>query len=298
MLYIDYGRFNEDFILEREEKFPRFLKKFLCFFRKLTGQVVEYEIDGKNVILISKLDKKTFSKLNKIFKIDVTKKVCLCDYLMENRKFIEYLTEKNIEIFDGKWLFKYLINDIGKYVCNRLNINSKTQEISMLINEPNNFIFDIIKRLSFDFKNINIITRNIKKFEKIEKKICEETGLSLVVTNNFKKACQKSKIVFNIDFDEKTFHKLTFQPSAVIVNLNGNVEVKQSNFIGKNIDYYGINLPRKYKKLYSRLNGFNSSVLYESLVFKRTSSQNIWNEIKKDNIEIITLEGDKKVVSF
>ena len=109
MLYIDYGKFQEDFILEREEKFPSFCKKFLYFFRKLTGQVIEYELDGKKVILISKLNKRTFSKLKKIFKIDVTNSVCLCDYLMENQEFLDYINENNLNIFDGKWLFKYLI---------------------------------------------------------------------------------------------------------------------------------------------------------------------------------------------
>ena len=298
MLYIDYGRFKEDFILENEEKLPYFLKNILYYFRKFTGQVLEYELDGKNVILISKLNKHTYSKLNKIFKTDVTKRVCLCDYLIENQAFLNYIKDKEIEIFNGKWLFKFLISDIGKYICNMLNLTSEVQEISLIINEPSNFIYEIIKKLSNEFKNINIITKKVRKFEKIEKQIYDETGLTLNVTNNFKKACQKSKIIFNIDFEEKDINKIVFPATAVIVNFEGNIEIKQSNFIGKIIDFYEINLPKKYKKIYSRLNKFNSSILYESFIFKRTSTQNIWNEIKNDKIEILNLEGQNKIVKF
>ena len=298
MLYLDYAKYKEDFILEREEKFPIILKDFLYFFRKLTGQVIEYEVEGKNVILISKLNKHTFSKLDKIFKIDVTKRICACDYLIENQKFMAFIENKGLKIFDGKWLFKYLSCDIAKYVCNKLNLIPEAQEISLLVNETNNFIFDIIKNLSNNFKNINIVTNEIKKFEKIGKQIYNETGLTLNITNNFKKACLKSKIIFNVDFDEKSFNKVIFSATAIIINLDRYIEVKQSNFIGKNIDFYGINLPKKYKRVYDRLNGFNSSNLYESFIYKKTLNENIWNEIEKDNIEIISLESKIKALSF
>ena len=126
----------------------------------------------------------------------------------------------------------------------------------------------------------------------------EEKGLVLNVTNNFKKACLKSKIVFNIDFDEKIFNKVIFLKTAVVINLENNFRVKQSNFIGKNIDFYTVNLPIKYKNIYDRLNKFNSSKLYESFIYKKTMAQNIWNELKRDKIEIVVLEGSDKVVNF
>ena len=298
MLYIDYAKYKEDFILENENNYPTVLKDILYVFRKLTGQVIKYELNGKNVVLISKLNKYTFSKLNKIFKIDVTKNICVCDYLIENQKFLDFLNEKKLKLIDGKWLFKYLICDIAKYICNKLNLTPENQEITLLVNESSSYLFDMIKNLSSNFKNITIITNEIKKFDKIEKQIYEEIGLALNITNNFNKACLKSKIVFNIDFDESNFNKVVFLPTAIIINLKEYIEIKQSNFIGKNIDFYGINLPQKYKKIYDRLNGFNSSNLYESFIYKNTLNQNIWDEISNDNIEIIALESKKKTLSF
>ena len=298
MLYIDFAQNKEDFILENEKKLPYFIKNILYFFRKLTGQVITYNIDGRNVVLISKLNKRILKKISKIFKTDVTRNVCICDTLFESELFKNFLIEKDLYVMDGKWLFKYLICDIAEFICKELSLTPENQEISLLVDEPSILIFDIIKNLGNKFKNINIITTKIKKFDRIEREVYNEKGLVLNVTNNFKKACEKSKIVFNIDFDERNFNKVTFLPSAVIVNIDNYIDVKQSNFIGKNIDSYNINLPKKYKKVYNRLKNFNSSILYESFIYKKTSNKNIWNEINDDKIEILLLESQNKVIRF
>lgn len=298
MLYLDFAKNKEDFILENEEKFPYLIKNFLYLFRKFSGQVIRYSFDGKNVVLISRINKRVLRKIDKILKIDVTKNICVCDYLMEKSEIIDFLLERNLNIMNGKWLFKYLICDISEFICNQLDLTPESQEISLLVNEPNIIVFDVIKKLSNKFKNINIITTKIKKFQKIEKEVYDENGLILNVTNNFKNACEKSKIVFNFDFDEKMFNRVRFLASSIIINVERHIDIKQSNFVGKNIDFYNINLPKKYKKIYDRLNNFNSSILYESLIYKRTSNKNIFNEIKEDNIEITVLESQGKAIKF
>ena len=298
MLYLNIARNKEDFILNGEEKYPKFIKKILCFFRKFTGQVLEVEIEGKNIVVISKINKKTYKKLDKIFKIDVTKNICISEYFYENKEFLNYLKSKNLNIINGRWLFKYLVFYISKFICNKLNLNSEMQEISLLVNEPNFLVVDTIKKLSNEFKNINIITTQIRKFEKLEKELFDENGSILNVTNNFKKACLKSKIVFNYDLEDRIFSKIVLMPTAIIISLDKDIEIKQSNFKGKIIDFYSINLPGKYKKIYDKLNTFNSSILYESFIYKKTSHQNIWNEIENDNIEILLLENNNRVVTF
>ena len=138
MLYLDFAKNKEDFILENEEKFPYLIKNFLYLFRKFSGQVIR--------------------KIDKILKIDVTKNICVCDYLMEKSEIIDFLLERNLNIMDGKWLFKYLICDISEFICNQLDLTPESQEVSLLVNEPNIIVFDVIKKLSNKFKNINIIT--------------------------------------------------------------------------------------------------------------------------------------------
>lgn len=97
---------------------------------------------------------------------------------------------------------------------------------------------------------------------------------------------------------KKNFGKINFLKDAIIVNTEKRIIVKQSNFKGENIDFYCINLPIKYKKIYKRLHNFNSSILYESLIYKKTSVQNIFKEIENDNIQILLLEKNNKTATL
>lgn len=127
MLYLDFAQNKEDFILEEEEKYPRIIKKILYIFRKITGHLVKYQIDGKNVVLISKFNTRIAKKMEKVFKIDVTKNVCICERLANDNTFINYLKSNNLNIMDGKWLFKYLITKISKYICNKIGYLSENR---------------------------------------------------------------------------------------------------------------------------------------------------------------------------
>ncbi|MBR1540314.1 MAG: hypothetical protein IJ629_03990 [Clostridia bacterium] len=291
MLYLDFAQNREDFILEKEEKYPYFIKRILYFLRKLIGQPIMEEMEGKRIIIISKWNSKTIRKLDKIFEIDVTKNICVCDRLRENQEFMNYLKEKNLNIIDGKWLFQYLVCEIAQWICNHNGLAPEQQEISILANEVSFLLFETIQKLSLDFKNITVATKSPRKFDRLEKEIYEKNGLMLNVTNNFKNACTQSKIIFNFDFLEKDLSKIRIVPDAIIVNLEKYVEVKQSNFRGQNIDFYTVNLPIKYYKLYKRLNHFHSSILYESFIYKKTAVQNIWKEIQQDKVQIISLES-------
>jgi len=168
----------------------------------------------------------------------------------------------------------------------------------LLVEEPDDLVLEMIRKLCQHFKTINIATHQIRKFDNIEKEIYESQGLILNITNHFKKVCAKSQLVFNFDFQEKDFEKLIFLPDAIIVHLKQNMEVKQSNFKGKIIDFYGIDLPVQYKKLYDKLHRFNSSRLYESFIYKHTSVSNILKEIQKDHITMISLEKEDTLVSL
>ena len=74
--------------------------------------------------------------------------------------------------------------------------------------------------------------------------------------------------------------------------------MNQKSFNGINSNFFYINLPLKYKKLYKKLNKFNSVNLYESFIYKRTPLDNIWREIEEDKIEILGLEGKNGCIKF
>lgn len=287
MLYLDFARNKEDFILEKEEKYPYWIQKIIRFFRRTLGQPFCYELEGKTVVLISKWNKRIAKKMNKIFNINVTKTVCVCEPLRQKKEFMNYLREKKLQIVDGKWLFRFLVCDIAEFICKKNNLVKEEQEISILVQEPDFLVFETIKKLGKLYKNITIITSKIRKFNRISKEIYEEMGLAINVTNNFKNACLKSKIIFNFDFDDKDINKIRFLVDSNIICLKEKNDIKQSTFRGHIYDYYCVNLPIKYHKIYKRLNCFDSSILYESLIYKHTSNENIWKEIVNDNVKIV-----------
>ena len=179
---------------------------------------MRYQVSGKNVVVISKINKKTLRKLDKIFKTDVTKNVCVCDELMRNKDFIEYLEEKELKVIDGRWLFKFMLLEITNYISAQTDRPLETLEISILTHENNNLISQSIRKLSDKVKNINVITMKVNKFKNLEHQLYEEKGLILNVTNNMKKATLKSNIIFNLDFSQEEFDKINFPRNAVIVN--------------------------------------------------------------------------------
>lgn len=298
MLYLDFAVNKEDLLSEKELKLPKFFRKIIYNFRYFTGQVLKYKIEGKNVIVLPKINKFIYKKLNKIFKVDVTKNVCICDELLRRDEFVEYLNNKNLNICDGKWLFKYMMVDIINYICAETGIPSEFQEISILTNECNILVCENIKKIADKVKNINIITKELKKFKKLEKEVYETKGLIINITNNMRKSTLKSNIILNLDFEQEDFDKINFPKKAIIINCEEKTKIKIKSFNGINCLYFSINIPIKYQKIYSKLNRFNSVNLYESIIYKRTMAQNIWKEIENDGIEISCLEGKNGMIRF
>mgnify|MGYP001147417538 CR=1 FL=1 len=299
MLYIDFAINKDDILSNKEKKLPRIIRKCLCFIKNIEGQVLKYKLENNGtVIVLPKITKKTLKKLDKLLKIDVTKNVCICDELLNKEQFMTYINEKELNIIDGRWLFKYMMVDVVKYICLELNVLSEKQEISILTNENDKNVFESIIKLSENVKNINIITRDPKKFKKLEEKVYKENGLILNITNNYKKALLKSTIILNLNFVQEDINKILFPRNSVIVNFENELKVNQKGFLGVNCSFYNISLPIKYFKLYKSLPHFNSVNLYESFIYKKTMIQNIWKELKEDNIKILCLEGKNGIIKF
>lgn len=299
MLYIDFAINKDDILSNKEKRFPRIIRKFICFIKNTKGQVLKYKLENNStVIVLPKITKKTLKKLDKLLRIDVTKNVCICDELLNKELFMKYINEKELNIIDGRWLFKYMMVDVVKYICLKLNVLSERQEISILTNENDKNIFESIIKLSEAVKNINIITREPKKFKKLEEKVYKENGLILNITSNYKKALLKSNIILNLNFVQEDLNKMTFPKSSVIVNFENELKINQKGFLGVNCSFYNISLPIKYYKLYKNLSHFNSVNLYESFIYKKTMIQNIWKELKEDEVKILCLEGKNGMIKF
>ena len=267
MLYVDLAINKEDMLSDRERKMPSIIRNLIYFFRKTIGQVLKYKINGKYIIVLSEINRRSLKKLDKIFKIDVTKNICISNNLIVKEDFVKYLNNievigveclsevvkylnnRNLNILDGRWLFKYLIEDIVEYICKNAFMLSEMQEITILSNENSILICESIKRLSNKVRNINIVTKDIRKFKKLEKIVYEEKGLIINVTNNYKKAVSKSNIILNLDFVQEEFNKIVFPKKSIIVNFESGINILSKSFNGINASFYHINLPIKYKEM-------------------------------------------------
>lgn len=292
MLYLDLALNDDDFLSEEEKKCTSLIRKIKIFVRKNITKIFDYEIDGKNVLVLAKINKSIYKKLKKIFLIDVTKNVCISDELYLNNEFREFLNGQRINLLDGRWLFKYLCLDIIKYIVLNKNEKIEEQEISVLVNKNDELITGIIKELSESVHNINIITKDIRIFQKLKNDIYNENGMILNVSNNYKKSGMRSKIILNFDFNEEDLEKVNFLRKAVIVNLKESIKLGKKSFDGIICNFYYISFSyKRYEKFRKKLNHFNKTTLYESFIYKQTYYKNIFNEIKNDEVKIEFLEG-------
>jgi len=127
MLYLNFIQNREEFILDREKSFPYWIQKILYFVRKIRGQPLQENIEGKTIISLSRFNARVAKKLDKIFKIEVTKNVCICDSLLSKEDFMRFIASCHLKVMDGKWLFRYLVPNIATFICQKLDFLPETR---------------------------------------------------------------------------------------------------------------------------------------------------------------------------
>lgn len=286
MLYIKL----ENKLGEEDKKF-KIIKSKIYKFKNKFIKLKEEKIDNGDLLILPNLEQYTYEKLSKYIKQKCISRVCISDELIQNVDFTQFLNQENVRFFDGKWLFKHMSQDIVKYVCNSKKSSLGYQEISILSNEIDRVIKQVILDLAMQVRVLNVITQNENNFKKIEKELYSEYGIILNINNNYQKSLNRSDIILNFDFNEEELNKYKINSKACIINFNEEINIKEKAFEGVNVNYFDLILPRKYIRNSIYLNDFNNVVLYESLIYKKTSPENIKKEIENDKININFLNG-------
>ena len=143
---------------------------------------------------------------------------------------------------------------------------------------------------------VNVVTNSINRINHLSEKLYKENGIILNITNNFKKSLTKSNIIINIDFQEEEINKFVIPRRATIINIGKNVNINFKGFDGINVLDYSVVIPNKYLSDELNCDSFRKEILYESYLYKNTSPKNILNQIKKDNISIENLIGQKGII--
>ncbi len=268
---------NTYYIIENNN--IKFIDKLKCFTRKDNKILVNFDLNKFNI-------RKT-KKILKILNKHSVKNVVLSKETQKNEILINYLNSNNVNIFNGRWLEKYLAYEIIKYILVKKNIKKEETEIAILINQIDEVSTENIKLFAKEFKRVNVVTNHIEKLKKIEENIFDEFGIMITITNNKKKSLKNAKIILNRDFPEELINKFNIYDEAIILNLDGNAKINKKRFSGLNINNYEIALNDDdylSEEFYIR-------DIFESQIYKKTTFKNIRKEIKEKGVNIEQLIG-------
>lgn len=257
---------------------------------------IQEQKDGNKVFLSlpiksEKIKEKKIKRLVKQMQKYRIKTVVLSDNLFNIETLKNELYSININILDGKYLFKLLTEEVIKYICKKTKTDIEKMEISILTNDVNNTNNVIIIGLAEKVKMLNIITNHVSEFKTMEEYLLDEKGIVIKISNNYKTALKKTNIIINIDFVEEDINKYSLPSKCVIVNLNREIKIKTKKFNGINIIDYNIIIPPKYK-----IEGYNNKFVYESNMLEK-GYEVAKKQIQEDKIKIKNLIGKNGVIN-
>ena len=207
-------------------------------------------IENKNSNIIKKIFKKTdiekiklrkkikiIKKINRILEMNKCKTVLLSKDIKKDEELVNLLYSNNINIIDGKIIFKMKMIEVLEYILERKNISCNDAKIAIISNTVNSFLKNNTMILAKKVKELTIATNKRKEFKKIDEVLCDE-GIIITITNNRKKGIIKSDIILNIDIPKEIINLYNIKDDAIIVNFEENVKIRKKRFAGVIIDGY------------------------------------------------------------
>lgn len=257
------------------------------------------KLDNDKIILPIKADEISEKKAQKMARrtkkiLDKTnsKKMVISKNIKKYSNYINYLYTYQYEIVDGRWLFEILSAKALDFITSKNDIKKEETQVSILVNDLTESTLENIKIIVKQYKRVNIITNHIDRFKKIEQQIFEEEGIMITITNNKKKSLTKAKLILNVDFPSELINKYNINEDAIIVNLKGNVKINKKRFNGLNINDYEIKFESQEKFEYDKINKYKMAEIYEANIYKRAPFKNIVENLEKDKVEILMLQGN------
>lgn len=268
--------------------------RFKCKINNMLNKIEDKENENK-IFLTLPIRKDTKPRkiktiANKIEKYKI-KTAILSDELYDVEQLKNELYARNINILDGKYIFKILIEDIINYIYKKSKREIEKTEVSILTNEISHTNQEIIIELAQKIKTLNIITNHIDEFKNLEDYLYNEKGIIIKVSNNYKIALQKTDIILNLDFPEETINKYSIPNKSIIININGEIKIKSKKFNGINTNSYTAKIPNKYK-----IEGFYDECVYESYIWGKEYDL-ARKQILDDKIRIKNLIGEKGIIN-
>ena len=288
---------DEDKFMSRYPNIPKSMARLLFKAKCRKGKFEIKNVQNRECIVLPIVNDKVLKKLEFFANIRCLRNVCVSDNLRWNDDFMRFAQKQNLNIMDGKWLFKNMMEQVVDYVADMREEPLGMQEVAILCHHLDETIAEKIKDISAKVKVCNILTQNSKQFQKLEEQIYQENGIVLNVSTNYKRAVMKSGLVVNFDVEGKDLEKCVFSKKAFLISLNQNEEIQKKDWLGRNIAFFAVDMPAKYAECQEDFAGFHGSILYESLIYKKTSPRNIKKELMEDDVRILyLLDSNYKVI--
>ena len=253
-------------------------------------QKIKIEQDNCRIYMNLEKEKSIKKVINKLIKNEVTN-VVLSRELCENKNLINALNANNINIFDGRWLEKYLSIQILDYIVIQKDVKKEEAEIAITVNQITDLSIETIKILAKQYRRLTVVTNHIEKLRKIEEEIYDKEGILIVVSNNQKKSLLKPQIILNMDFSKEVLNKYRINENAIIVNLEGDMKIEEKRFNGINVNDYEIDVGREEIIWRQNMKNFRTKELLESVLYMKDTFDSICNKIRKNNVTIKELYG-------
>ena len=224
------------------------MQKILCIENKKSNIIKKIfkktELLQNTIIINQDIEKiklrkkiKIIKKINRILEMNKCKTVLLSKDIKKDEELVNLLYSNNINIIDGKTIFKMKMIEVLEYILKRKNISCNDAKIAIISNTVNSFLKNNTMILAKKVKELTIETNKRKEFKKIDEVLCDE-GIIITITNNRKKGIIRSDIILNIDIPKEIINLYNIKDDAIIVNFEENVKIRKKRFAGVIIDGY------------------------------------------------------------
>ena len=249
--------------------------------KKILNKIEIEEYENGNKYTIPKFNKKLLEKL----KEDNIKNIVVAKKDKENIEFLNNIYSNNMNIIDGRILFKHLIPEIIEYISNVCKINKNDMQITILANDYSQINIFYINELITEVKSVNIVTNNINRFKQFADRLYNKEAIVVTIMNNKNKSLLNKKIILNIDFSEEQLKKYKMNRKAIIINIENNIEKVNRTFTGVNINNYKLISKKEESE-------FEENEIYESYIIMN-KIQDIRKIIIKENLQIKSFIGNR-----
>lgn len=236
------------------------------------------------------------NKVKKLMQKYNIKSLVADEKIRENEKFKKLIEQeiKKVHIINGRGIMPYLIKEILEYIIEKQGSKIELEDLYICVKESKSLYIENIIYLIKYFKTLNIITPNIKEFQKLADKIEKNESIIITVTNNKKKSLKKAKLIVNFDFLENEINKYTIYREANILTIDEKGFYESNTFNGIQIRKIGIDTSTEIKEFFNKYNLLENNqldTLYESLINKNQGLLQIKQQMKNDDVKVIKLYG-------